>query len=168
MGIDPGTARMGWGVVEEIDGGLHLVDCGVIATPAGTSQPVRLLQLYNDLCSLIERYRPDAAAIEELFFGKNVNTALTVGQARGIALLAFAQAGISVYEYKPLQVKQALAGYGGADKRQMQEMVRLTLRLPSTPRPDDAADAVAVAICHAYAAPMIRRLEDYGDRKRLV
>lgn len=119
-----------------------------------------MLQLYNDLRVLIERHHPAAAAIEELFFGKNVNTALTVGQARGIALLAFAQAGIPVYEYKPLQVKQALAGYGGADKRQVQEMVRLTLRLPAIPRPDDAADAVAVAICHLYAAPMIRRIEE--------
>ena len=160
IGIDPGTARMGWGVVEETDGVLRLVDCGVLTTPAGLSQATRLLQLYNDLHGLIDRYHPAAAAIEELFFGKNVNTALTVGQARGIALLAFAQAGIPVYEYKPLQVKQALAGYGGADKRQMQEMVRLTLRLPAIPRPDDAADAVAVAICHTYAAPMIRRIEE--------
>lgn len=160
IGIDPGTARMGWGVVEEIGGILHLVECGVLTTPAGASQALRLLQLYNDLRALIERYRPAAVAIEELFFGKNVNTALTVGQARGIALLAFAQAGIPVHEYKPLQVKQALAGYGGADKRQVQEMVRLTLRLPAIPRPDDAADAVAVAICHTYAAPMIRRIEE--------
>ncbi len=160
IGIDPGTARMGWGIVEETDGTLHLVDCGVLTTPAGLSQASRLLQLYNDLRGLIERYHPAAAAIEELFFGKNVNTALTVGQARGVALLAFAQAGIPVHEYKPLQVKQALAGYGGADKRQVQEMVRLTLRLPAIPRPDDAADAVAVAICHTYAAPMIRRIDE--------
>lgn len=160
IGIDPGTARMGWGVVEEAGGIVHLVECGVLTTPAGASQALRLLQLYNDLRALIELYRPAAAAIEELFFGKNVNTALTVGQARGIALLAFAQAGIPVHEYKPLQVKQALAGYGGADKRQVQEMVRLTLRLPAIPRPDDAADAVAVAICHTYAAPMIRRIEE--------
>lgn len=160
IGIDPGTARMGWGVVEETGGTLHLIDCGVLTTPSGSSQASRLLQLYNDLCGLIERYRPAAAAIEELFFGKNVNTALTVGQARGIALLAFAQAGVPVHEYKPLQVKQALAGYGGADKRQVQEMVRLTLRLSAIPRPDDAADAVAVAICHTYAAPMIRRIEE--------
>ncbi len=150
---------MGWGIVEETGGILHLVDCGVLTTPAGQSQALRLLQLYNDLRSLIERYRPAAAAIEELFFGRNVNTALTVGQARGVALLAFAQAGVSVHEYKPLQVKQALAGYGSADKRQVQEMVRLTLRLSAIPRPDDAADAVAVAICHVYAAPMMRRIE---------
>ncbi|MBO9326670.1 MAG: crossover junction endodeoxyribonuclease RuvC [Roseiflexus sp.] len=160
IGIDPGTARMGWGVVEEMDGVLRLVDCGVLTTPAELSQAERLLLLYNELHLLIEQYRPAAAAIEELFFGKNVNTALTVGQARGVVLLTLAQAGIPVYEYKPLQVKQALAGYGGADKRQMQEMVRLTLRLPAIPRPDDAADAVAVAICHTYAAPMIRRIEE--------
>ncbi|MGQ9547844.1 MAG: crossover junction endodeoxyribonuclease RuvC [Roseiflexus sp.] len=159
IGIDPGTARMGWGVVEETDGTLSLVDCGVLTTPVGMPQAERLLLLHNGLCHLIEHYHPAAAAIEELFFGKNVNTALTVGQARGVVLLTFAQAGIPVYEYKPLQVKQALAGYGGADKRQIQEMVRLTLRLPAVPSPDDAADAVAVAICHTYAAPMIRRIE---------
>jgi Holliday junction resolvasome, endonuclease subunit len=106
---------MGWGVVEEMDGVLRLVDCGVLTTPAELSQAERLLLLYNELHLLIEQYRPAAAAIEELFFGKNVNTALTVGQARGVVLLTLAQAGIPVYEYKPLQVKQALAGYGGAD-----------------------------------------------------
>ena len=107
---------------------------------------------------LIQQYKPDNAAIEELFFGKNVNTALTVGQARGVALLTLAQAGLPIAEYKPLAIKQAVAGYGGADKKQMQEMVRLTLSLPSIIKPDDAADAVATAICHAYTAPMMRRI----------
>lgn len=149
---------MGWGVVSDTGGTLSLVECGVLTTPAGAAQSDRLLRLYDELRRLIERFQPDAAAVEELFFGKNVNTALTVGQARGVTLLAFAQAGVPVFEYKPTQVKQALAGYGGADKRQMQEMVRMTLRLSAIPRPDDAADAVAIAICHAYSAPMLRRI----------
>ncbi|HWQ13102.1 MAG TPA: crossover junction endodeoxyribonuclease RuvC [Roseiflexaceae bacterium] len=160
IGIDPGTARMGWGIVEERAGQLHLVACDVLTTPAGVPQAERLMRLYDELRQLVREYRPDAAAVEELFFGKNVNTAITVGQARGVALLALAQAGLPVHEYKPSAVKQAVAGYGGADKRQMQEMVRLTLNLASAPRPDDAADAVAIAICHAYSAPMLRRIDD--------
>jgi crossover junction endodeoxyribonuclease RuvC len=110
------------------------------------------------LRTLLDTYRPEAAAIEELFFGKNVTTAIHVGQARGVAMLAFAQAGLPVFEYKPAAVKQAVAGYGGADKKQMQEMVRMTLSLATIPQPDDAADAVAIAICHAYTAPMLRRI----------
>ena len=154
---------MGWGVVDEKDGALSLVDVGAFTTPAGMPQAERLARIYADLGALIERYRPEAAAIEELFFGKNVNTAITVGQARGVALLALAQAGISIHEYKPSEVKQAVAGYGGADKKQMQEMVRLTLRLAKVPRPDDAADALAIAICHAYTAPMLRRIAETRD-----
>ncbi|MBO9349573.1 crossover junction endodeoxyribonuclease RuvC [Chloroflexus sp. MS-CIW-1] len=158
LGIDPGTATMGWGVVEFDSRHLRLIDVGALTTPAGMPQPERLLQLYNGLRAIIEQLHPDTAAVEELFFGKNVNTALSVGQARGVALLALAQAGVPVYEYKPLAVKQAVAGYGGADKRQMQEMVRLTLGLATVPRPDDAADALAIAICHAYSAPNRQRL----------
>lgn len=158
LGIDPGTAIMGWGMVEELNSTLTLIACGAIRTLAGVPQPERLLTLYNELGALIHQYKPDNAAIEELFFGKNVNTALTVGQARGVALLTLAQAGIPIAEYKPLAIKQAVAGYGGADKKQMQEMVRLTLSLPSIIKPDDAADAVATAICHAYTAPMMRRI----------
>jgi crossover junction endodeoxyribonuclease RuvC len=162
LGIDPGTAIMGWGVVDEADGALHLADFGALTTPAGMPQAERLVQLYDGLQELLQKYRPDDAAIEELFFGKNVNTAITVGQARGVALLALAQAGVSIHEYKPTAVKQAVAGYGGADKKQMQEMVRLTLRLDKIPRPDDAADALAIAICHAYTAPMLRRIAETG------
>lgn len=160
LGIDPGTATMGWGVVESQSGNLHLIAAGAITTPARLPQPERLRLIYDGLCELIARYQPTTAAIEELFFGKNVNTALTVGQARGVALLALVQAGLSIYEYKPTVVKQAVAGYGGADKRQMQEMVRVTLKLAAPPRPDDAADAIAIAICHAYSAPMLRRIEE--------
>jgi crossover junction endodeoxyribonuclease RuvC len=160
FGIDPGTAIMGWGIVDETGGTLSLVAYGALTTPAGMPPPDRLVLLYDGLQALLREHRPDAAAIEELFFGKNVNTAISVGQARGVALLALAQANVPIQEYKPLAVKQAVAGYGGADKKQMQEMVRLTLRLPVIPRPDDAADAVAIAICHAYTAPMLRRIAD--------
>ena len=164
IGIDPGTAIMGWGVVDESGGVLSLVAFGALTTPAGMAPPDRLLLLYDGLQAVLREHRPDSAAIEELFFGKNVNTAITVGQARGVALLALAQAGVAIREYKPTEVKQAVAGYGGADKKQMQEMVRLTLRLPAIPRPDDAADAVAIAICHAYSAPMLRRIADSAAR----
>jgi crossover junction endodeoxyribonuclease RuvC len=158
LGIDPGTAIMGWGVVDERGGQLSLVDVGALTTPAGMPQPERLILLYDGLRELIARHRPDTAAIEELFFGKNVNTAITVGQARGVALLALAQAGLPIHEYKPTVVKQAVAGYGGADKKQMQEMVRVTLGLARAPRPDDAADALAIAICHAYTGPILQKL----------
>ncbi len=167
IGIDPGTARMGWGIVDEQGGRLRLVDVGVLTTPASTPQSERLLQLHRELSDLIARYRPGEAAIEELFFGKNVNTAITVGQARGVALLALAQASLAVQEYKPTAVKQAVCGYGGADKKQMQEMVRITLGLERIPRPDDAADALAIAICHAYTAPMLRRLAQGSFARRL-
>ncbi|MGQ9925645.1 MAG: crossover junction endodeoxyribonuclease RuvC [Chloroflexaceae bacterium] len=159
LGIDPGTAIMGWGIVETGDGRLTLIGSGALTTPVGMPQPERLRRLYDGLRDLIDCYAPDSAAIEELFFGKNVNTALSVGQARGVALLALVQAGLTIHEYKPLAVKQAVAGYGGADKKQMQEMVRLTLGLEAVPQPDDAADALAVAICHAYTAPTLQRLQ---------
>lgn len=160
IGIDPGTASMGWGVVDELGGALRSVTYGVLTTPANQEPARRLLLLYQELTKLLETYHPAAAAIEELFFSRNVTTALAVGQARGIALLTLAQAGVPIYEYKPRVVKQAVAGYGAADKRQMQEMVRLTLNLETIPRPDDAADALAIAICHAYTAPMLRRIAE--------
>ena len=158
LGIDPGTALMGWGVVDETAGALRLVACGALVTPKGMAAEQRLLILYRGLSELLRTHKPDDAAIEELFFGKNVNTAIAVGQARGVALLALAEAGVPIHEYKPTSVKQAVSGYGGADKKQMQEMVRITLRLDAVPKPDDAADAVAIAICHAYTAPMMRRI----------
>lgn len=158
IGIDPGTAIMGWGVVESSGSRMKMVAVGTLTTPAGMAQPQRLLLLYNGLEQLLAEHQPTDAAVEELFFGKNVNTALTVGQARGVALLALTRAGLAVAEYKPLVVKQALTGHGGADKKQMQEMVRMTLGLAAVPRPDDAADALAVAICHTYTAPTLRRL----------
>jgi crossover junction endodeoxyribonuclease RuvC len=154
LGIDPGTAITGYGLVDEGEQGLVLVDCGVITTAAGQPLPVRLQRIYQGLADVIDRYRPQTAAVEELFFSRNARTALSVGHARGVALLALADAGLSIFEYKPLEVKQAVAGYGGADKQQVQEMVRMLLALEEVPRPDDAADAVAVAVCHLHSRRM--------------
>ncbi len=154
LGIDPGTAITGYGLVREEDDGLSLVDCGVITTPSGQPLPQRLQAIYLGLEGVIRVHQPEAAAVEELFFSRNVRTALSVGHARGVALLALANAGLSIHEYTPLQVKQAVAGYGGADKSQVQEMVRMLLGLDRVPQPDDAADAVAVAVCHIHSARM--------------
>ncbi len=154
LGIDPGTAITGYGLVDEGDQGLTLVDCGVITTPSDQPLPARLQTIYRGLGGVIERHRPQAAAVEELFFSRNARTALSVGHARGVALLVLADAGLPIFEYKPLEVKQAVAGYGGADKQQVQEMVRLLLGLDQAPRPDDAADAVAVAVCHLHSRHM--------------
>jgi crossover junction endodeoxyribonuclease RuvC len=152
LGIDPGTAITGWGLIEGEGQSLQLVGYGAITTAAKTPLPTRLQQIYRGLMNLMAEYRPEAVAVEELFFGHNVRTALVVGQARGVTLLAIADAGLPMYEYKPLEVKQAVAGYGRADKGQVQSMVRLLLNLAEVPRPDDAADALAVAICHAHSA----------------
>ena len=151
LGIDPGTATTGYGLVREIEGELQLVACGVVETPAGQPLPVRLQTIYCELRSLIERHRPAAAAVERLFFSRNVRTAMSVGEARGVALLALADAGLDIGEYDPMAIKQAVTGYGGADKRQVQEMVRALLKMDEVPRPDDAADGLAVAICHLHA-----------------
>lgn len=148
LGIDPGIAITGYGLIEDRAGDLEALAYGDIRTPAGDPLPFRLRQLYDAIHSLIQSYRPDVAAIERVFFGRNVSTALAVGHARGVTLLALAQAEIPVYEYTPADVKQALVGYGSAPKAQIQAMVRMLLRLPEIPRPDDVADALAVAICH--------------------
>jgi crossover junction endodeoxyribonuclease RuvC len=151
LGIDPGTATTGFGLVEQLpDGGLRAIDYGVITTPKDLTAPDRLVLLYQQLKELLLLHRPVTSAVEKLFFQKNVSTALAVGQARGVALLALAQAGIEIAEYTPNEVKQAVAGYGSADKRQVQEMVRVLLSLPEIPQPDDAADALAIAICHLH------------------
>jgi crossover junction endodeoxyribonuclease RuvC len=147
IGIDPGTALLGFGVID-VDDQPELVDFGAIATPSGDAMPARLLALHTAVLELLERYRPEVMAVEQLFFARNVTTAITVGQARGVALLAGAQHGVTVVEYTPSQIKQAVSGYGKADKPQMQEMVRIMLGLESVPHPDDAADALAVALCH--------------------
>ena len=149
VGIDPGTAITGYGFLNETPHGeLQVVTYGVITTSKQNSQEERLLQLYRELKHLILLHRPESGAVEKLFFQRNVTTAISVGQARGVALLALAENNISVSHYSPLEIKQAVAGYGGAEKKQVQEMVRAILGLPDIPRPDDAADALAVAICH--------------------
>jgi crossover junction endodeoxyribonuclease RuvC len=152
LGIDPGTATTGYGLIRELEHGHIMVAYGTIQTPAGMPMPQRLAMLYKELTQLVALHRPDTGAVEKLFFQRNVSTAMTVGQARGVALLVLAQAGLSVGEYNPKDVKLAVAGYGGADKPQMQAMVRAILHLPEIPRPDDAADALAVAICHMHSA----------------
>ena len=155
IGIDPGTATTGYGLVRENpDSSLSVVDYGVITTPAGTHMPQRLQILFQRLSEIIDLHSPQNGAVEKLFFHRNVTTAISVGQGRGVVLLALAQAELSVGEYTPLQVKQAVAGYGGADKNQVQQMVRALLGLDKVPRPDDAADALAVAICHLHSVKM--------------
>ncbi len=149
LGIDPGTATTGYGfVADREDGSLECVDYGTIVTPAGMPAHQRLVLLYDQLKKLLEERPPASCAVEKLFFQRNVSTAIGVGQARGVVLLAIAQAGLEVYEYTPNEVKQAASGYGSAGKRQVQEMVKVLLGLEKIPRPDDAADALAVAICH--------------------
>jgi crossover junction endodeoxyribonuclease RuvC len=153
LGIDPGTARTGYGFVHETPtGDLTMVTFGVIETPAGMPAEKRLLQLYEELNELLLLHSPDFGAVEKLFFQRNVTTAIAVGQARGVALLALAQAGIRVAEYNPMDVKQAVVGYGNADKNQVQQMVRVLLNLEDIPKPDDAADALAIAICHLHTS----------------
>ena len=153
IGIDPGTAITGYGLVRENeDGSLTVVDFGAILTAADSPLPVRLKQLYQSLNEILLLHRPESSAVEKLFFQRNVRTAISVGQARGVVLLALAEADLPVGEYTPLEVKQAVAGYGGADKNQIQQMVRALLDLDAVPEPDDAADALAVAICHLHSS----------------
>ena len=149
LGIDPGTATTGFGLIEKTGPKLKFLDAGVISTPKTDDMPARLVTLHDELTQLIAELRPDQAAVELLFFARNVTTAITVGQARGVVLLALRQAGLPIGEYTPLQVKQAVTSYGRAEKAQVQEMVRLLLGLDSIPRPDDAADGLAIAITHA-------------------
>jgi crossover junction endodeoxyribonuclease RuvC len=151
MGVDPGFAITGYGIVQYSGNKFKVIDYGAITTEAGLPLSTRLAQTFDKLEILIAQYRPDGIAIEELFFNKNVKTALNVGHGRGVALLAAARSGADVYEYTPLQVKQAVVGYGRAEKKQMQEMVRIILNLPAVPKPDDVADALAIAICHAHS-----------------
>jgi len=160
IGIDPGTARTGYGIVRQADdGSLVAVDFGVIDTGRELALPNRLLEISNRLTALLAHHQPDGGAVERLFLREHVNTALSVGQASGVAMLALAAAGVPVQEYSPLEVKQAICGYGRADKGQVQEMVKALLGLSERPRPDDAADALAVAICHLHSAPISGRLE---------
>jgi crossover junction endodeoxyribonuclease RuvC len=149
LGIDPGTATTGFGVIEKTGGKLKFVDAGVITTPPDMSMPSRLSEIYAGLNEIIATHRPDCMSVELLYFATNVTTAISVGQARGVVLLAAAEAGLPIGEYTPLQVKQAVTGYGKADKKQIQEMVKMILGLDGIPKPDDAADGLAIAITHA-------------------
>ncbi len=166
LGIDPGTAITGYGVVEETGGELVLQTFGAIRTAAARPLPARLQAIYQKLRDLAHTWQPDAAAVEELFFSRNVRTAMSVGQARGVALLALADAGLPIAEYTPTEVKQAVTGYGTADKAQMQEMVRLLLGLATLPCPDDAADALAVAICHLHMARLTELMRENQENAR--
>jgi crossover junction endodeoxyribonuclease RuvC len=163
LGIDPGIAIVGFGVVDKQGSRLKPVQYGSIVTEAGLRTETRLKQIYDAMTHLIQKYEPDVMAIEKLFFNRNVTTAFTVGQARGVMLLAAEEANVAVSEYTPLQVKQAVVGYGAAEKHQVQEMVKMLLKLKERPKPDDVADALAVAICHAHSA----QIENLIQQKEL-
>ncbi len=149
LGIDPGTGILGFGVIEVTRGKTTLVDAGVIRTPVKEDDAVRLQTIYEELTTIIKDTNPDEMVVEKLFFAQNVTTAMTVAQARGVVLLAGKQANLAIHEYTPLQIKQALTGYGRAEKKQIQEMVRILLQLKEAPKPDDCADALAAALTHA-------------------
>ena len=152
LGIDPGYGITGFGVIEANRGQYQLLRCGAINTPPNTDFSWRLEVIYNDMVQLLQVTKPDVVAIEELFFGQNVTTGIGVAQSRGVILLAIQQAGLKVYSYKPAQVKQSLVGYGNATKHQMQDMTKRLLHLQAMPKPDDAADAIAIALCHARSS----------------
>ena len=150
LGIDPGLAITGFGIIEHEGNHFRAIQYGVIRTPSQTPLPDRLVKIREGIQTLIDQYQPDSVAIEELFFNTNAKSAFLVGQARGVAVVTAAAAGLPIYEYTPLQVKQGVAGYGRADKTQIQQMVKTLLNLKEIPRPDDAADALAIAMCHAH------------------
>ena len=152
LGIDPGYGITGFGLVDAQRGQFQLLRCGAITTPAGMDFSARLEIIYEDMRKLLEMAKPDVVAIEELFFGQNVTTGIGVAQSRGVILLAIRQAGLPVYQYKPMQVKQAVVGYGNATKHQVQDMTKRLLHLQAMPKPDDAADAIAIALCHGRSA----------------
>jgi crossover junction endodeoxyribonuclease RuvC len=152
LGIDPGYAIVGFGLVDSRGASQRLVSCGAINTPAGVRLSARLLQIANDLEELIRQFQPEAMAIEELFFNNNVTTGIGVAQARGVIVMTAEKMGLPIYEYNPSQVKQAVVGYGKAEKRQVMDMTRRLLKLSAVPKPDDAADAVAIALCHARSS----------------
>lgn len=159
LGIDPGYAILGWGVIDMNGNHFKTIDYGAVTTDAKMEMPDRLKILYNSLMDIIVRYEPDVASIEELFFNTNAKTAILVGQARGVAVLACANSGLEIEEYTPLQIKQALVGYGRAEKKQVQLMVKTILNLKNVPKPDDTADALAAAVCHGHLSSSSNRLK---------
>ena len=164
LGIDPGYGITGFGIVDAQRNQFQLLQYGAITTPPGTDFPVRLQMIYNDMTQLLQMAKPDAVAIEELFFGQNVTTGIGVAQSRGVILLAVRQADVPIFQYKPMQVKQAVVGYGNATKHQVQDMTRRLLRLEKMPKPDDAADAIAIALCHARSATSLLGQIQAGNR----
>lgn len=152
LGVDPGYAIVGYGVIDYMTGRYRTVDYGAVLTKAHTPFEDRLATIYTQMCAIMEKYKPDAMAIEKLFFTTNQKTAIDVAQARGVIVLAAKLYNVEVYEYTPLQVKQSVVGYGKAVKQQVMEMTRVLLKLPSVPKPDDTADALAIAICHAHSS----------------
>ncbi|MEK3731390.1 MULTISPECIES: crossover junction endodeoxyribonuclease RuvC [Paenibacillus] len=160
LGIDPGLAIVGFGLVDKVGSKVTPVQYGSIQTEAHTPEEERLQLIYEGMLQLIEKYEPEAVAFEKLFFNRNVTTAMAVSQARGVLILAAVQKGLPVAEYTPMQVKQAIVGYGKAEKKQVQEMVRMFLKLQSVPKPDDVADALAVAICHAHSYTLNSKLNE--------
>lgn len=166
LGIDPGIATIGFGLVEASRASVKLMHYGVITTPAGLPLSTRLYQISQDLSQLLSQLQPDETAVEELFFSKNITTGISVAHGRGVILLELERAGVPVFEYTPMQVKQAVAGYGGADKRQVMLMTQRLLKMKSVPRPDDAADALAIAICHGRSATSLLNTERVFDPKR--
>ena len=159
LGIDPGYAILGYGIIEMRGNRFKVIDYGAVTTEAGMEMPDRLKVLYNSLMELIGRFEPEVASVEELFFNTNAKTAILVGQARGVALLACSNSGLEIAEYTPLQIKQALVGNGRAEKKQVQFMVKTILNLKEAPKPDDTADALAAAICHRHSAGARNRLK---------
>ena len=156
IGIDPGTALTGYGIVEELpDQSLQIIDFGVIRTESTDKPEIRLRKIFSQLNEILSLHKPETGAVEKLFFQRNTRTAMSVGQARGVAILSLAEAGISVSEYSPVEIKQAVVGYGKASKNQVQQMVKTLLNLQEIPKPDDAADALAVAICHIHSRKML-------------
>jgi len=164
IGIDPGYAILGYGIIEMSGNQFSVCGYGAVTTESRISMPERLKNLYSELMGIIDEYQPDVAAIEELFFNTNVKTAINVSQARGVILLACINSGLEISEYTPLQIKQALVGYGRADKNQVQMMVKMMLNLKSVPKPDDTADALAVAICHGHSAGANKRIKDSVEK----
>lgn len=152
LGIDPGIATIGFAVLDSDKGRQNLIKCGVITTPAHTSLSSRLSHIYEDLCEIIKNFNPDCMSVEELFFNTNITTGISVAHGRGVILLAAYNAGVEIFEYTPLQVKQAVVGYGRAEKKQVMDMVKRICNLKAIPKPDDAADAVALALCHARSS----------------
>jgi len=156
IGIDPGTALTGYGIIEELpDQSLQVIDFGVIRTDSTDKPEIRLRKIFSQLNEILSLYKPETGAVEKLYFQRNTRTAMSVGQARGVAILSLAEAGLSISEYGPVEIKQAVVGYGKASKNQVQQMVKILLNLQEIPKPDDAADALAVAICHIHSRKML-------------